>query len=204
MTLNLLDVEIDKAGIYRPLAFVIQPDYLIDVTAVAECFKQHGTEPFLFLLKKFTAFTTGAPLMIGHIANYFLDELMTNSDHTFKKLFPAVFKLNPIAFTLFSNQEIRDIQGRSQFHYKTLKNMVLQQFAAQDIEVEDCYIEPSFYSDQYGLQGRLDVFYNNTKEEEKAAIVELKSGKIYKPNRYGINHSHYTQTLLYDLSLIHI
>ncbi len=199
ITLNLLDVEIDKAGIYRPLAFVIQPDYLIDVTAVAECFKDHGTEPFLYLLKKFTAFTTGAPLMIGHIANYFLDELMTNSERSFKELFPTVFKLNPIGFTMFSDQEIRDIHGRSQFHYKTLKNMVLRDFAAQAVKVEDCYIEPSFYSSQYGLQGRLDVFYNNLEEEEKATIIELKSGKVYRPNQYGINHSHYTQTLLYDL-----
>ena len=116
ITLNLLDVEIDKTGVYRPLAFVIQPDYLIDVTAVAECFKDHGTEPFLYLLKKFTAFTTGAPLMIGHIANYFLDELMTNSDNSFKELFPTVFKLNPIGFTLFSDQEIRDIHGLSLIH----------------------------------------------------------------------------------------
>ncbi len=198
-TLHLLDVEIDKNGIYRPVAFVIQPDYLIDVTAVASCFLEHGTEPLLYLLKKYTAFTSSPPLMIGNIANYFLDELMTDSTKTFKELFPAVFRLNPLAFTLFSDREIRDIHGKSQLHYTTLKSMVLEQFAKQDILVEDCYIEPSFYSEKYGLQGRLDVFYKNKKKEKEAAIVELKSGKVYKPNRYGINHSHYTQTLLYDL-----
>jgi len=198
-TINLLDVEIDKDGIYRPVAFVIQPDYLIDVTAVASCFLESGTEPFLYLLKKFTAFTTSAPLMIGNIANFFLDELMTKPASNFKELFPAVFKLNPLAFTMFSDREIRDIHGKSQLHYTTLKNMVLHQFAKQDILIEDCYIEPSFYSEKYGLQGRLDVFYNNNKDEKEAAIIELKSGKVYKPNRYGINHSHYTQTLLYDL-----
>ena len=198
-TVNLLDVEIDKEGIYRPVAFVIQPDHLIDVTAVAECFKDTGTEPMMYLLKKFTAFSNGAPLMIGHIANYFLDELMTKSDRTFKELFPEVFRLNPVAFTLFSDREIMEIHQKSSRHYTTLKSMVLEQFGKQDIVVADCYIEPSFYSETYGLQGRLDVFYNNTKVEKKAAIIELKSGKVYKPNRYGINHSHYTQTLLYDL-----
>lgn len=30
-------------------------------------------------------------------------------------------------------------------------------------------------------------------------IVELKSGKTFRPNVYGINASHYIQTLLYDL-----
>ena len=53
VTVNLLEVEIDKAGIYRPKAFVIEPDYLMDVTAVAECFKDTGTEPLLHLLKRF-------------------------------------------------------------------------------------------------------------------------------------------------------
>jgi len=32
-------------------------------------------------------------------------------------------------------------------------------------------------------------------------IVELKSGKSYRPNAYGLNNSHYHQTLLYDLIL---
>lgn len=32
-------------------------------------------------------------------------------------------------------------------------------------------------------------------------IIELKSGKTFKPNVYGINASHYIQTLLYDLMI---
>ena len=47
------------------------PDYLIDVTAVAECFKDTGTEALLHLLKRFTPFETSVPLMLGNIANYF-------------------------------------------------------------------------------------------------------------------------------------
>ena len=138
--------------------------------------------------------------MIGNIANYFLDELMTQPENTFKGLFPSVFRLNPLAFTLFDNQQIREIHSKSQLHYTTLKQMVLEQFEKQGIQKEYCYIEPSFYSEKYGLQGRLDVFYqNNSRKEKESAIIELKSGKAYKPNRYGISHNHYTQTLLYDL-----
>ena len=198
--MNILDVEIDKAGIYRPKGFVIEPDYLIDVTAVAECFKDTGTEALLHLLKRFTAFESSVPLMLGNIANYFLDELMTNPEVTFKELFSHVFQLNPLAFTLFEDKQVHEIHGKSQRHYLTLKQMVLEQFEKQGIQKDKCYIEPSFYSEKYGLQGRLDVFYqNNEGEEKEAGIVELKSGKAYRPNRYGISHNHYTQTLLYDL-----
>ena len=200
VSMNLLDVEIDASGIYRPKAFVIEPDYLIDVTAVAECFKNTGTEPLLHLLKRFMPFESSVPLMIGNIANYFLDELMTQPEKAFKELFPTVFKLNPLAFTLFDNHQIREIHAKSQKHYITLKQMVLEQFEKQGIQKQFCYIEPSFYSDAYGLQGRLDVFYQNTnKAEKETSIIELKSGKAYMPNRYGISHNHYTQTLLYDL-----
>ena len=77
--------------------------------------------------------------------------------------------------------------------------MVKQEFGRQGIEAEGSFLEPSFYSETYGLQGRLDVFYRDPKEGKKAAIVELKSGKAYKPNVYGISSNHFVQTLLYEL-----
>ena len=37
--------------------------------------------------------------------------------------------------------------------------MVTSGFGAEDIQPQYAYLEPSFYSDQYGLQGRLDIFH---------------------------------------------
>ena len=203
LTINLLDVEIDNEGIYRPRGFVLEPDYLVDVSAVAECFKDFGTLPIYNLLKKYLPFTYSKYLMIGNIANFFLDELMTNSEATFKETFPKVFQLNPLAFATFENSVLREIMQSSQKHFLNLKQMVLTGFAKSDIIPEDCFLEPTFYSQKHGLQGRLDIFYkkNTTDEDEQnhSAIVELKSGKTFKPNKYGINHNHYVQTLLYDL-----
>ena len=197
--MNLIDVEVDTEGVLRPRALVIEPDYLMDVSAVSECFKDFGTEPVLFLLKKFLPFTPTKHLLIGNVANFFLDELMHNEEHTFKQLFPKVFQLNPLAFCLFEDMEIREVMQKSQKHYINLKRMVLEEFENQQILKKDCFLEPTFYSETYGLQGRLDVFYNASDREEQAAIVELKSGKAYKPNIYGISSNHFIQTLLYDL-----
>ncbi|MEN0051217.1 MAG: AAA domain-containing protein, partial [Bacteroidota bacterium] len=199
VTLNLLEVEVDSEGIYRPRAFVIEPDYLVDVSAIAACFSAQGTEPIFYLLKKFLPMPSNKNLMLGNIANFFLDELMTNPETTFKDTFGKVFQqLNPLSFCLFSDQEIREIMQKSQMHYLTLKRMVMQDFESEGIQPENCLLEPSFYSETYGIQGRLDVFY---KEKDNSAIVELKSGKTYRPNQYGINHAHFTQTLLYDLMI---
>ncbi|MEM9821429.1 MAG: AAA domain-containing protein, partial [Bacteroidota bacterium] len=201
LILNLIDIEIDQEGIYRPKAFVIKPDYLVDVSAIAECFKENSALPWVHLLKKFLPFQTTKYLMIGNIANFFLDELMSHPEATFKATFPKVFQLNPLAFTILENREIREIMQNSQKHFLTLKRMVASELKEQDVLPEHCFLEPSFYAQQYGLQGRLDVFFQHPENEKDSAIVELKSGKAYMPNRWGLSHNHYVQTLLYDLMI---
>lgn len=200
--LNLIDVEVGTDGLYRPRALVVEPDFLVEVTAVSECFQPQGADPWGYLLKKFLPFDATAPLMIGHIANYFLDELMTDPDASFQQLAPKTFQLNPLTFCLFTDRQIREIMQKSQKHFLHLKRMVKQDFANEGIVREDCYLEPSFYSETYGLQGRLDLLYRPAEQDDQAAIVELKSGKPFMPNIYGLSSSHFTQTLLYDL-LIH-
>ena len=201
LTLNLLDVEVDQEGVYRPQAFVVEPDYLVDVTAIAECFKDFGTEPRIHLLKKYLPFITTHYILLGHIANFFLDELMSNPEASFKEIFPKVFRLNPLAFAIFNDREIREIMQRSQKHFINLKRVIKQDLRTSGIDPANCLLEPTFYAPAYGMQGRLDVLYLAKEEEEQSAIVELKSGKAYKPNRYGISQNHFTQTLLYDLMI---
>ncbi len=195
VTLNLIDVEVDEAGVYHPRAFVVEPDQLMDVTAIAECFRAGGENPWPYLMKKFLPFEPNKYLMIGHIANFFLDELMTGAAGDFRETFSKVFKLNPLAFCLFDNREVKEIMQRSQKHFLNLRQMVSRGFREEGIEPKNCYLEPSFYSETYGLQGRLDILHRG----EKSAIVELKSGKPFMPNIYGLSANHFTQTLLYDL-----
>jgi len=197
--LNLLDVEIDQEGVYRPKAIVIAPDYLLDVSAVAEAFRDGQVDPWGFLLKRFLPFAPSAALVVGNIANYFLDQLMTFPGITFQDLRQKLFHTNPLAFCLFSDGEIKAILQDIQKHYVTLNQMTKGGFQAENISPEDCTLEPTFFSETYGLQGRLDVFYRDPTGSSRSAIVELKSGKPFMPNAYGIGASHYIQTLLYDL-----
>ncbi|MFQ5445791.1 MAG: PD-(D/E)XK nuclease family protein, partial [Saprospiraceae bacterium] len=181
---------------YRPRAIVAEPDYLLDVSTVANCFQGSSAEPVVYLLQKFLPVVPSLPMIVGNIANFFLDELMNNSKATFKETFPKVFQLNPLAFSLLPDSAIREVMNTSQKHWVTLHSMVAQGFKKFEIEPSECYLEPSFYDEKHGLQGRLDVFY---KKGNKSAIIELKSGSAFMPNRFGIGASHYIQTLLYDL-----
>lgn len=196
VALNLLDVDIDPQGEYRPRAFVVEPDYLMDVSAIAECFKDTGPEPYAYLVKKFLPYETTEAMLLGNIANFFLDRLLNEPSAEWQSLFRETFQLYPFAYAPMTDTEVRSVSGKAQKHYLNLKNMASGGFAKQGIEPEDCVLEPTFFSEQYGIQGRLDLFYRT---DERAAIVELKSGMPFKPNSYGIQRSHFTQTLLYDL-----
>jgi len=196
--LKLLEIDVDENEFYLPRALVIEPDYLIDVTAIAQCFQDHGQLTLSYILKKFLSAEASHYLLLGNIANFFLDELITNPEAEFHATFKKVFQLDPIGFTLFSDKDIRMVMMKSKMHFDNLKKSIQLDFAKEEIDINNVYLEPSFYSNDYGIQGRLDVLHQNLKTK-KGHIVELKSGKPYKPNLYGLSHSHYRQTILYDL-----
>ena len=54
ITMNLLDAEIDAKGDYYPAAFVLEPDYLVDVSAIAACFNGQTTEVSRYFFTKTT------------------------------------------------------------------------------------------------------------------------------------------------------
>jgi DNA replication ATP-dependent helicase Dna2 len=198
VTMNLLEVETDDKGILRPRAFVIEPDYLADVTSIAECFKATGCEPLAFLVRRFMPISNNKALIMGNIANAFLDALMVNADIAFKDVFGKIFRLYPLTFAQYSDQEVRELSQNAQKHFLNLQEMVKNGFTQHGVDAQNSYIEPAFFSETYGIQGRLDIFaYNKNKRE--SSIIELKSGKIFRPNIHGINNNHYIQTLLYDL-----
>ena len=203
VTLNLIDVAIGADNILSPVGFVIDPDFLIDVTAVSQCFSTRETNTLGHLTKKYLKVDSNINLILGNIANMMLDELVYKPDIKFDEIAPKIFAISPIPLSQMSDDQVRDLIERSKSHFANLKLVVNQQFKEVDILREKCYLEPTFYSVKYGLQGRLDL-YRQDDEAQVYDIVELKSGRPYQPNAYGINHNHYIQTILYDLIVRHV
>lgn len=198
--INLIDTDIREDGVYLPTAIIVQPDHLVDVTAVSECFKDFGAEPFLYLLSKFKQAEATAPLMIGNLVNFMLDELISEPEVTFNNLLTKMFHTNPLGFAILDDHDVKDVINKLKEHFKNLQFAVLQEFKRFDIKSKNIFLEPSFYSRDYGIQGRLDLLHQKD-GKQIYDIIELKSGKTFKPNVYGINASHYIQTLLYDLMI---
>ncbi|MBK9737910.1 MAG: AAA family ATPase [Saprospiraceae bacterium] len=198
--INLIDVDIQEDGSYVPLAIVIQPDHMVDVTAVAECFKDYGTEPFLHLISKFKPSESSVSLQIGNLVNFMLDELISDPTILFVSLLPRMFRINPLGFAVMDDIQVRDVVDKLKIHFRNLQYVVTHEFKTFGIGRENIFLEPSFYSRDFGIQGRLDLLHQK-KDNITFDIIELKSGSTFKPNVYGINTSHYIQTLLYDLMI---
>jgi very-short-patch-repair endonuclease len=196
VALNLLDVDLSTDGEYRPRAIVAEPDYLVDVSAIAECFKPEGTDPYAYLVRKFLPIEANEAKLLGNVANFFLDRLLNEPTAEWADTFRATFQLYPFAYAPMTDSQVKTLSGKAQKHFLNLQSMASSGLAREGIAPENSFLEPAFFSEQYGIQGRLDLFFRS---EDKAAIVELKSGTPFKPNSYGIQRSHFTQTLLYDL-----
>ncbi|MEL6142380.1 MAG: AAA domain-containing protein, partial [Bacteroidota bacterium] len=174
---------------------------MIDVTAVAYCYDGKGrTQPWGSLSKKLLPYDQRLPLLKGNIVNLFLDVLINQPDTDFRALTKMIFQTQPLALCAFGDAEIKKLIEELKAHYLVLKQWVLHGLGEVEITREDCQLEPSFYSPTYGLQGRLDLLhYGEDEKGPKTSIVELKSGKVFAPNRHGLNQGHFIQTLLYDL-----
>ncbi len=205
--LNLLEVRQEKNGYLLPKFFVLEPDYLIDASAIAECNQQQNYYVELHLLHKFVQSPKTLAMLTGNLANFFLDQLLNDNPENptdFDTTFQKTFQLYPFDYTmlkeLLDNEQFKQFMSKAKKHFYTIKQVLHDKklFENDKINLDDCYLEPSFYSEKYGLQGRLDFLHRSTTAPEKLDIVELKSASKV-PNQSGLWENHLAQTTLYYL-----
>lgn len=198
MILGLTYVDVTEDDQYIPGYILIMPDLLLDVTAIADYHSIGSDPPAINILDHFLPSQATVPILAGKVANYFLDELIRDTSLSFDLLFARSFKIYPIEFVKLSDEEVRALMRQLKTHFEHILDVVVNRFGSVGIDRSKCVIEPSYFSPQFGIKGRLDVYYQHD-QEQTASIIELKSSKPFKPNPYGLSHSHYHQTLLYEL-----
>lgn len=162
--MNLLDVAIDEAGILTPSFIVLEPDYLIDISSLAECFRDYGHHPGNYFLSRMQPIENARPLLLGNIANLFLDEWIhaPNEDIDYRTCMQKAFRRYPIE--LAACPDLRDREKERQFfddcklHFEHIRETVNDTFhtAGYELDKTDAVLEPSYICEALGLQGRLD------------------------------------------------
>lgn len=177
--LNLLDVEIDGEGVYIPSMIVLEPDYLIDISTLAECFKEYGHLPENYLFSKLQTSDNTAPLLLGNVANFFLDQwIHAEGEVDYRECMKLAFRLYPLEFA--ACPELKDAAKEYEFfqnclkHFNHIKEIVTSTFyeSGYCLNKEDAVLEPSYICEALGLQGRLDYM-----QRDMSSFIEMKSGK---------------------------
>ncbi|WP_298650135.1 AAA domain-containing protein [uncultured Proteiniphilum sp.] len=205
--LNLIDCIIDGDGFLIPNYIILEPDYLIDASAIAECFQDYSISPLHYFRNKFEEKENRSYLLLGNLANFFLDELVfaeNPEDVSFRDVFLRSFKQSPFEYTscedIRSDNDFREFMNKAQSQFENIKRVIRDDFPGRSIDLHCCTLEPSFFCERFGFQGRLDLLQPHS-EETDARIVELKSGRLPFPpsdnSRITLNHE--VQTAVYRM-----
>ncbi|MEO8774300.1 MAG: AAA domain-containing protein [Gelidibacter sp.] len=200
--LNLVDVTIDESGIYLPDLIILEPDYLIDISSLAECMKEYGKHPLNFIQSKFEAIKNTKHILLGNAANLFLDEFVnekSTSPVIYADAMRKSFKSAPFEFSTCTQLDTIFFQ-ETQIQFQNIRNVVNNVFPQKQIERENGILEPNFICEHLGVQGRLDFLQLKSNKGRKI-VIELKSGKAPFPENnfelIGINHQ--TQAFIYQI-----
>lgn len=200
--LNLIDVTVDEQGIYLPDLIILEPDYLLDISSLAECMKEYGKHPLNFVQSKFEPIKNTKHILLGNIANLFLDEFVNEKPTlpvVYNDSIKKAFKSAPFEFSTCEEIDTNFFQD-TQIQFQNIKNVVNNVFPEKSIDRENALLEPNFICEHLGVQGRLDFLQLQSKDGKKF-VIELKSGKAPFPetNTELIGLNHRSQAFIYQI-----
>ena len=178
--LNLLDVKCNDDGSYTPSFIVLEPDYLLDISSLAECYRDYGSHPANYLMGRLVPIDNARPLLLGNIANLFLDEWIYADDEEpdYIACMKKAFRQYPME--LATCEELMDAEKEKAFfkdcrmHFEHIRRTVRQTFleSGYNLDKSDAVLEPSYICEALGIQGRLDYM-----QRDMSSFIEMKSGK---------------------------
>ena len=197
MQLNLLDCTVTRKKVV-PRLIVVEPDYLIDISTIANCFETYGHHPLLFTVNRLTPRLSNKHIVLGNFAGSALDDIINHpAEYDIKETFRSNFREKALDYATCPDFDATSFKQDAERQVENIKGIVDEIF--QTFDREKAILEPSFVCERLGIQGRVDLMTTDLK-----LLVEQKSGKNtfierkYK-NPHGSLHveKHYVQVLLY-------
>lgn len=195
MQFNALSFTVDNDGVYHPQYIVVEPDYLLDTTSVTGCIKAWGESAFNHLLAKFKPSESTIYTLMGDFANQFLDDALNMPVANYQMSMRKVFVDRALDISACDEIDARFFE-ETQTQFANIQQVV------KDLELQpsmqegkaSVHIEPSFFCEALGLQGRMDCLVDMF--DGKKVLLELKSGK-WDEFRGRAKDEHLMQMLLY-------
>lgn len=195
LPLNLLDVRVDEENHYIPSLIVIHPDYLIDISSLAACFREYGHHPLNYFMNKIKPRANTAPILMGNLASQFLDDYINEQPQepvsyprTIKKFFAA----SALDFCTCSLPA--DFHAQAQAQMMNIRSFVhdVLPHNIRNFNKKNTLLEASFICEKLGLQGRVDMM-----QKDFQVLIEQKAGKRDEYHRRH-KEDHFIQMMLYQ------
>lgn len=195
MQLNIINPNVCDGAIY-PELLILHPDYLVDISAVANCFETYATSPLVHLVNKISPGANTEATLLGNFAGQLLDEELHGDTSSYSDSVTTFYRSNILKLITANVTQKFHTDAKEQknnIHHAIcdeLPNM------ASLYDSDKVMVEPSFFSEMLGLQGRMDFF-----QLDHRVIIEQKSGKCgfpqSSPDTPVAATKHYVQILLY-------
>jgi hypothetical protein len=199
--LNLVHPRIVNGVVY-PELIVYEPDYLVDISSIASCFESYATSPLIYLLNKLKPSVPTSAIILGNLASQFLDEELSLTDGTrsYGDSVKTFFQNNSLALlTTPLDSDFHQQAYAQQLNIRQAIRRGLKQHVSS-FDPKNVMVEPSFFSEMLGLQGRMDFL-----QLDQRILIEQKSGKggypQQDPDTPVTQEKHYVQMLLYSMLL---
>ena len=180
---------------------IYQPDYLVDISSVASCFESYADTPYISLLNKLAGASPTRAIHLGNLASQFLDEAVHGEDLSYAESVGRFFHRNALDMAAAEGMGAtfhRDAMAQ-RGNIRMAVRVTLPRFV-EGYDASQALIEPSFFCERLGLQGRMDYL-----QEDYSVLIEQKSGKGGFPQREPDTpvwlEKHYVQMLLYEAML---
>ncbi len=208
MQLNLLDSTISfpspltlpsptggvggGSSLLTPSYIIVEPDFLVDISAVARCFLgEYGHHPLHYTLNRLRPRPNTQAILLGNFAGDALDDIVHSTDadgYDVSQTLRRSFSEQALQFCAckgFNGRVFNEDARRQAANIREVSDLLFQPGNTNTYDRGKVLLEPSFVCERLGLQGRVDLMTTDLR-----LLIEQKSGR-------GRKQEHYVQLLLY-------
>ena len=196
MQLNLLDCHVGDVII--PGIVVVEPDFMLDISALASCFTAYGHHPLLYTISRLKPKPNTQAVLLGNFAGTALDDIIHNPQVTLQQSLQRSYREQAERFAACEDFDQEKFEAEAAVQMQNIRETVKNLHSQFSILNSQALLEPSFVCEKLGLQGRVDLMTS-----DMHLLVEQKSGKNAKidyqsHDAHGVQlENHYVQLLLY-------
>ena len=165
---------------------VVEPDVLVDISAIAACFQDYGHHPLAYLINRLKPSANTSPILLGNFAGTALDQIIHDPAADFGDMLRTSFSEQALQFCTCEDFNPAKFKTDALHQVNNIREAVDVLF--DEYDRDKALLEPSFVCKALGLRGRVDLMTSDMR-----LLVEQKSGKKW----VSFREAHYVQVLLY-------